>query len=169
VKRYEFIPRQGGDVASASAALWRACELSDRGGGAPTPRCCGRVWFVRKKWLGPGDDRFYVVRSRRARNHSSFIRKHMRAPLKSSQVIAFHSLSILSPDFTCHSRLTERSRGLGVHRPVTESLEPADFNPPETFAWGRSVRRPPPPAALLSAVVRTAQKAELCRLALFRF
>jgi hypothetical protein len=84
----------------------------------------------------------------------------------------------------------ERSRGLGVHRPVTESLEPADFNPPETFAWGRSVRRPPPPA-LLSAVscaaiishhiyiydirtmvltmVRTAQKAELCRLALFRF
>ena len=45
----------------------------------------------------------------------------------------------------------ERSRGLGVHRPVTELLEPADFNPPETFAWGRSVRRPPPPA-LLSAV-----------------
>ena len=63
------------------------------------------VWFVRKKWLGPGDDRFYVVRSRRARNHSSFIRKHMRPPLKSSKVIAFHSLSILSPDFTCHSRL----------------------------------------------------------------
>ena len=45
----------------------------------------------------------------------------------------------------------ERSRGLGVHRPVAELLEPADFNPPETFAWGRSVRRPPPPA-LLSAV-----------------
>jgi len=45
----------------------------------------------------------------------------------------------------------ERSRGLGVHRPVTELLEPADFNPPETFACGRRVRRPPPPA-LLSAV-----------------
>ena len=138
---------------------WRACELSDRGGGAPTPRCCGRV--VREEKVapvlqGPGDDRFYVVRSharaRRARETTRRSLENTCGP-PSSQVKSLHFSQPLHPEPGFHMPFPtdERSRGLGVHRPVTESLEPADFNPPETFAWGRSVRRPPPPA-LLSAV-----------------